>query len=258
MDSQGVHWEFDLTLWSLKLLSTRINTGDFSLVFSHFPTRFQLCLLEAEAQSLLTLSPGWAVPRERSGPWPRVPGGLAGCSREGEHGEQEPPWGCAGPCARDRPRCLCWYLRTGSQLQAVLGREHSLLLAEEELSERCPAPCAGIPAILGQKLRCAMTDLQVWHPQLVSAITMLGITWLLHWRMFRWVFDQNRCKTGKNSKSKALSWEGGYQECRNWLKLVLSCSFVLLNFYFPVRGRKRIIDCPIDLGWAQCKVHWEQ
>lgn len=114
-----------------------------------------------------------------AGPWPRVPGGLAGCSREGEHGEQEPPWGCAGPCARDRPKCLCWYLRTGSRLKAVLGTEHSLLLAEEELSERCPAPCAGIPAVLGQKLRCAMTDLQVWHPQLGSAITMLGITWLL-------------------------------------------------------------------------------
>lgn len=131
-------------------------------------------------------------------------GFLKGCLGAAGRGSTESGSRSAGSAfpsrARARLRGLCWYLLSGSQLKAVLSREHSLLLAKEELSERCLPPCAVIPAILGQKLWCAMIDLQVWHHQLVSVTTMLGITWLLHQKMFRQVFDQNRCKIGKKQE----------------------------------------------------------
>lgn len=146
-------------------LGAPINMGDFSLVvFS-----FSAWILPVSIRSRGSGSPV-AVP------WLSCVSGVRseGSWRAGwvQPGGGAQRAGSAFPSsARDRLRFLCWSLLPGTQI------EHSLLLAKEELSERCPPPCAAIP---GQKRCCAMTDLQVWHPQLVSVIIMLGMTWLLH------------------------------------------------------------------------------
>lgn len=41
------------------------------------------------------------------------------------------------------------FYSSGRPLKAVLSREHSLLLGKARLLERCPPPCAAIPAVLG-------------------------------------------------------------------------------------------------------------